>query len=197
MTGTVHKTVPVALRGVATTSWSEALKVIGGLWHLEGEDISVLGDGFVAASPNNKSALTVTVLNGLATLDRPYAIIHAGLPYVSDIETLDLQNAGGEPLIAQNKIVKDVTLIVEESRGVFVGAQPPAVDTGDDATLGLNELKIRELEEMEQPVDLKTGTINVSTEGLFNDAGRVFVRQVDPVPLTVLAVIPNVELGGD
>ena len=197
VTGTVHKTVPADLQGLPTTTWSEALKVIGGLWHLEGESISVLGDGFVAASPNNKGAVTVTVTGGLATLDRPYAIIHAGLPYVSDIETLDLMNAGGQPLITQNKLVKDVTLIVEESRGIFIGAKPPDVDTGDNATLGLNELKTRESEEMEQPVALATGPVNVSTEGFWNDAGRGFIRQVDPVPLTVLAVIPNVEFGGD
>lgn len=191
VTGTVHKTVPVSMRNTAMAVWSEAVDQVSGLWHLEGETVGVFGDGFVVASPNNAAydGTTVTIANGIATLEKPYAVIHVGMPYISDIETLDIDTVSGETLSDKKKLVSKVTMFVETSRGIFVGPKPPT-DDDDDPLEGLYEVKIRETEGYDEPVDLTTGTVDVNIKPEWNANGRVFVRQVDPVPLSVLSIVP-------
>lgn len=186
-----HKTVPVALRTGSTTNWAKAVDTISGLSHLEGEDLSVLGDGFVVASPNNESYVTKTVASGSVTLDKPYAVIHAGLPFISDVETLDVDNPNGETVADKKKLVSDVTIFVEASRGIWCGGKPPSDDSVDPLE-GLYEYKGRNDELMDDPIALKTGQININTMSEWNNHGRTFIRQVDPLPLSVLAIMPSV-----
>jgi hypothetical protein len=189
VTGKPHKTVPAALRSTATTAWAKAVDELAGLWHLEGKDVSVFGDGFVVASPNNDSYDTVTVSSGKITLDKPYAVIHVGLPYLCDLETLDIDTNNGETLQDKNKIVDLVNMFVEETRGVFVGPKPPSNDTTDPLE-DLIEFKIRNSEDYDSPVSLTTDNIDVNIKGEWNSNGRVFIRQVDPIPMTILSISP-------
>jgi len=189
VTGKPHKTVPASLRSTAVSTWTKAVDEIIGLWHLEGEDVSVFADEFVVASPNNDSYDTVTVNNGGITLDKPYGLIHIGIPYISDIESLDVDTASGETLSDKNKIVGEVNLFVEESRGIWSGPKPPSDDTVDPLE-GLTEFKLRNSETYENPVRLITDTIAVKIKSEWNSNGRVFVRQVDPIPMTVLSMSP-------
>lgn len=186
---TPHMTVPVAMRAVAFTTWARAVDQLTGLWHLEGKEVSVFADGFVVASPNNESYTTVTVTNGTITLDKTYTVIHVGLPFVADIYTLDIDTAQGETIVDKKKLISAVTVYFETSRGLWVGATPPTDDTTDPLE-GLTELKIRSDESYDSPVDLLTGneTINIRPE--WNSNGRIFLRQVDPLPLAILAVAP-------
>jgi len=184
-----HKTVPVGMRSVAISVWARAVDVVSGLSHLEGEDVSVFADGFVVANPNNAQYVTVTVNAGTAVLDRPYAVIHVGMPYLSDMETLDVDTAQGETIVDKRKLVTKVTAFVDESRGLWVGGKPPS-DDDTDPLEDLTELKIREDETTDEPVKLATGTVDVNISGEWNSNGRVFIRQVDPVPLAVLSVAP-------
>lgn len=184
-----HKTTPVAMRNTALTSWSRAVNQVSGLWHLEGEDVSVFADEFVAASPNNDSYTTVTVSNGAITLDKPYAVIHVGLPYISDLETLDLETTQSETLSDKNKQIVKLNLFVEETRGLWVGPKPPSNDATDPLE-GLVEMKLRSDEDYDEPVGLKTRVISANINSEFNRSGRVFIRQVDPVPSSILAVTP-------
>lgn len=187
VTGKPNITVPIAMRSVAIESWSKAITEVGGLWHLEGRDLSVFADAFVVASPNNPAYTVKTVTNGAITLDEPAAVIHAGLPFVVDIETLDIDSPNGETLSDKKKLINQVTMRVEESRGVFVGP----VEPDDEGISGLYEAKVRDEEGMNDPVALKTGNIEVKIEAHWSEGGRVFIRQVDPVPLTLLSVSPT------
>ena len=189
VTITPHKTVPISLRSIAITSWTRAVDNLQGLWHIEGKQVSVFADGFVAASPNNDAYEVVTVANGQITLDKTYGVIHVGLPYISDLETLDIDTTQGETLSDKFKNSKEVTLFVEESRGVFAGPKPPSDDLTDPLE-GLNEFKLRNDEGYDDPVDLKTGVIDVNLNSEWNSNGRIFVRQIDPIPLSVLAIAP-------
>lgn len=184
-----HRTVPTDLRTIAVTDWDEAVDQVAGLWHLEGKDVSVFGDGFVVASPNNVSYDTVTVSNGTVTLDKPYAVIHVGLPYYSDIETLDIDSPNGETIADKSKIVGEVNLYVEETRGIWSGATPPTDDTVDPLG-GLTELKIRSTEDYDSPVNLTTDNVSILIRPEWNSNGRVFIRQVDPIPMTILSINP-------
>jgi hypothetical protein len=181
-----HKTVPVEFRDTAITDWKKAIDEISGLWHLEGKQVSVLGDGFVLANPNNPSYDVLTVTDGKITLDKPYSVVHVGLPYTSDIETLSVDTPNGESIADKKQIFTSVNVFVEKSRGGFVGEKPPLNDGLD----GLFEFKVRNEEDYDSPVELRTGTMETTIDGAYDDNGRVFLRQTDPLPFTVLSIQP-------
>ena len=190
VTGRPHKTVDSELRSTASTSWGKAVDDVYGLFHLEGEAVSVFADGFVVASPNNEAYTTLTVTNGTITLDRPYVKISVGLPFISDIETLDIDVAQAETMMDKNKNIRQLNMHVKDSRGIFAGAKPPTDDSTDPLE-GLYELKTRDQEGYDDPVDLKTDVIEIKLRSEWNNNGRVFVRQVDPVPLSILSIAPT------
>lgn len=175
-----HKTVPTTMRNIAFTSWGKAVDVVSGLWHLEGKDVSIFNDGFVGANPNNEKYDIKTVTDGSITLDRPHVVIHVGLPITADIETLDLDSAQGPTTADKKKHLSVLTLFVEETRGLFAG-----VDANN-----LKELKIREDESLDEPIDLETGTVDINMSSDWTREGKILVRQIDPVPASILAVVP-------
>lgn len=189
VTGRPNRDVPVSLHAVATTGWAMAVDQVSGLWHLEGKDVSIFADGFVVANPHNDAYTTRTVANGVVTLDKPYAVIHVGLPITADLETLNLDTANAETMVDKNKLMSKVTLFVEESRGGWVGQEAPE-DEDTDFLGGLTEVKVRDDEDYDDPVELRTGTMDVNIQATWNDNGRVFIRQTDPVPMSVLAIAP-------
>lgn len=194
MSGRPHKTVPVGMRSTAigngSGSWAMAVSVVTGLWHLEGQAVSVFADGFVIGSPNNEAYSTYTVTNGQITLDRPYAVIHVGLPITADIETLDIDTVQGETLVDKKKLITKFTVWLEKSRGFFSGPKPPEDDDADPLQ-GLYETKLRDEESQDEPVELFTGTKTDLIRAEWNNNGRVFARVVDPVPVSFLAIAPS------
>lgn len=191
VTGNPDKNVPAGLQSTAITNWSKAVEHFSGLWHLEGKKVSVLGDGFVVASPNNNQSNypTLTVTNGQVTLDKPYAVVSIGLPFICDIETLDVDTAQGESIMDKQKMITAVTAYVQQTRGVWAGSQPPSDDSVDPLE-GLNELKIRQYEGYDDPVSLTTDEVEINIQSEWNNNGRAFLRQIDPLPMTVLAIAP-------
>lgn len=181
-----HKTVPASMQAVAISTWSKAVDEVGGLWHLEGEEVSVFADGFVVANPNNDAYDVVTVTNGIATLDKPYAVIHVGLPITSDLETLNMDLPGVSSMSDKKKSITKLTAFVEATRGVFAGSD---VDN-------LTEYKLRDEEGYDDPVALKTGTIDVNITGVWKSSGQIFIRQIDPVPASILSIVPTGYISG-
>lgn len=187
MYGFPDRDVPASMQNVAISVWALAVAAVGNLAHLEGKAVSVYADGYVAASPNNPSYTTVTVVDGVATLDEPYVRIRVGLPYIGDFETLDIDTPSGPSLKEERMAITRVGLFVMASRGIFAGRTFP---TGADAIDGLLEYKLRDIDALEVPVALTTGYVYVNVQGKWDDNGRIVVRQVDPVPLTILAAMP-------
>jgi hypothetical protein len=176
-----NRTVPVALRSAAISEWSKAVDQVSGLSHLEGEDVAIFADGYVSASPNNASYTTRTVTSGAVSLAEPHAVIHVGLPITADIETLDIDNPQGPSMADKKKNVNKLTMFVESSRGIFAGP---------DATR-LYEVKARNDEGYDEPVDLETGKVEINISSDWNSSGKVLIRQVDPLPLALLAIVPS------
>lgn len=185
VTGTPSKTVPVALQGVATSHWSRAVDELLGLDHLEGKNVGVFADGHVVASPNNEDYAVITVSGGGITLDACYSVIHVGLPYVSDMRTLDLDKVGTE-WRDRMKSVTHIALLVEQTRGLFAG---PDLDS-------LTEFIPEPVENYNEAVPMADGLIEMTIASTWNESGGFWVRQVDPLPVTILAAIPAGELGG-
>lgn len=186
------RTVPASMQAVAVGNgageWALAVDEVSGLDHLEGCDVSILADGYVVASPNNSAYTARTVASGAVSLDRPYAVIHVGLPYLSDLETLDLDSPGPRTWKDKKMLVNRVGLFIEKSRGVWLGRPDKATD--DEPLAGLQQLKQRSTEDYDDPTDLLTDSVEVQIDGNWNNNGRVLVRQPDPLPLTVLSVYP-------
>lgn len=172
-----HIDVPVAFQGVATASWADAVDELSGLDHLEGEAVSILADGYVHAQR--------TVAAGAITLERPFAVIHAGLPITADLEPLDVEVLSDETLVDKRKTTKQVSLMVESSRGGWAG---PDEDH-------LKEFKLEESASETVP-DAITGTIEVAIPATWRGTDALLIRQTDPLPLTVLSLVRLVEIGG-
>ena len=86
----------------------------------------------------------------------------------------------------KTKKVADVTVRFEKSRGLMIG---PSVDK-------LVPMKQREYEVMGAPTALLTGDKKIILKPDWNSNGRIFLRQSDPLPMTILAVIPDLKVGG-
>lgn len=177
-------TVPPELRGVATNLWTFQRDTIGGLWHLNGKAVNVLHDGAVTGP--------FVVQNGRVTLERPGGIVQVGLGYTAEIQTLELNAQGGDPMQDQKKLAYSVSMLVLASRGVLAGGV-----NGE-----LYEIPERAYEDYGQPPFLKTGVFDSNIPaGWGVDAGRVRLVSTDPLPMEILsittrAVSSNGQTGG-
>lgn len=178
-TGILQTPVPAALQNVATTEWTFARDTFTDLDHLEGETVSILADGNVLAQQS--------VTGGTITLDYPAGVVHVGLPYTAEIETLDVTIFGGDPIRDRAKCIPKVAVVVEDTVGLKIG--PDAAN--------LDPLVMREDEYYTDPVELQTDVFTAHPATTWNKTGRVLIRQDDPLPATVLAIFPQVEIGGD
>lgn len=148
----------------------KAEQSVSGLDHLEAETVSILAD----ASEVEQQVVT----NGAITLPgRKASRIHVGLPYTSDLETLDLRDAQGV-LTGRLLSVSKVHLRFIDTRGGFVGQ-----DAGS-----LAEIKQRDREDYNQPTALQEGEFSIVVEPDWLSAGRIMVRQTAPLPMTVQSI---------
>jgi len=152
-----------------------AVSSVSGLGHLEGQTVAVLGDGTPLG--------TFVVAAGAITLPAAHSEIHVGLPITSEFEPLDL-DVQGSSIRDRKKRIGSITVLLEASSRRF--------SAGPDSA----HLSAVQLEPWESAVDQFTGSVELNITAEYNQHGRVFIRQTDPLPLTILGVIPNVEVGG-
>lgn len=150
-----------------------------GLDHLEGEEVVVLADGNVVEG--------LTVTGGAITLTTAASKVHVGLRYTCDLETLDVDFSDQSGSIqGRKKKIGKVTMKLLNSRGLEVGP---------DLTR-LTPVKFREFEGFSEATQLFTGDKQVTIDQRWGSNSQVSIRQKYPLPLTVLAVIPEVVIGG-
>lgn len=151
---------------------------VSGLGHLEGKAVAVLADGNVVPG--------CTVAGGAIQLDGSYSKVTVGLPYTSDLETLNLEIApAGGTVQGQMKKIAQVTVRVKDARGLQVGLNQGA----------LQEVKQRSNETLGSPMQPFNGDWAIQIPSEWNRDGRLFVRQAYPLPTTVLDLIPEVKVG--
>ena len=68
--------------------------------------------------------------------------------------------------------------------------------TGGYLTDSLDPIVLRTNEPLGSAENLFTGDAEMALNAGYSKGGRVFIRQSDPLPITVLAVIPSVMVGG-
>jgi hypothetical protein len=152
-----------------------AVTTLSGLHHLQGETVSILANG---ASHQDK-----TVANGAVGLNVSTTVAAIGYGYTSVMETLRLE-AGSVDGTSQGKPkrIHAITVRLHETVGAEIGS-------GSDK---LDRIYFRDSSmPMDQAVPLFTGDKDVEFEGGFDDDDRIYARQTQPLPLTVLALFPR------
>ena len=155
----------------------KAITTIFGLEFLEGSDVAILADG------NNVTGKSVS--GGTVVLDDPASRVHIGLTYVADFMTLNIEAPGQGTKQGIMKRIPSVTIRLDKTRGLWVGP----------SFTQLAEMKQREFENMGTPTQLFTGDKHQELYPQWNVNGRLAIRQFYPLPMTILAVIPDVEYG--
>lgn len=156
---------------------------ISGLDHLEGKDVAVVADGNVVKN--------LTVSAGAITLPRAAEKVTVGLAYTPTVETLDVDVAStAESLKAKEISIAKVVIEVEKSRGGWVGPKE------DDGTTGqMFEIKPRFDSDGYGSIALKTFKQELIIDPQWNLGGGIRIEQRDPLPLAILAIVPEVSVG--
>ena len=157
------------------------VNLVQNLGHLEGRTVSVNADGFTEKG--------FVVTGGQITLPQAASKIHVGLPYVADLVIPDADFPSQEGTVqGRSKRLDRVILRVQNARGGKTGLSlsdevtamdliPPQLQT----TFGV-------------PIPLYDGDIECSVPSDVDTTARVCLRQTEPMPLTVLAVVRQVSL---
>ena len=154
-----------------------AVTTITGLSHLEGETVSVLADG--ATHPDK------TVSSGEITLDRSSSKVKVGLPFTSLLQTMRI-DAGAQNGTSQSKTkrIYEITLRLYETLGVEVG---PDLNN-------MERIPFRSSADlMDTSVSVFTGDKEIEFRGNYETDGFIFVRQNQPLPLTILSLYPKLQ----
>lgn len=150
---------------------------ISGLEHLEGYTVAILADGNVLPQQ--------TVENGKVLLGNKYKKVHVGLPIDAEIKTLPIDfTAQDGTYLSRKKRIVTVTLLLKDSRGGLFGMKENE----------LNEFKWRSNEVYGEPIGLQTGKFKVTIKSAtYDETQQIIIKQPDPLPMTVLSLIPEIE----
>ena len=170
--------VPTSLQGVAATSACLAVDSFTGADHLDGETVGVYADGQVLDD--------TTVSAGALTITIPSCKVTVGLRYNCDLESLQMEIPGdyGSARGAR-KVISGLSVEVDEWRGLSVGG----------SLTDLEEVDERHADNNYEPSTPENTLLYVYPTGEWSSTVRVALRQSDPLPVTVLSLIPEIEVG--
>lgn len=153
--------------------------VLSGLNHLIGETVDILADGAVQASK-------VVDNGGSITLDSAASHVVVGLPYTSKMRTVRFEP--GNPLgtsQGKNTRLTYLTLRFFQTLGGYAGYDDEAMD----------ELVFRDSDDlMDESPPLYTGDVRISVDHGYTTSIQSQVEQRQPLPMTILAVMPEYEV---
>ena len=152
-----------------------AISSVSGLYHLEGETLTILANG---AAHANK-----TVSNGGISFDFSATSAAIGYGYTSNLQTLRIESGSvdgtsqGKP-----KRIHGITVRLHETVGVEIG----------NSSGELDRIPFRDSSmAMDTAVPLFTGDKEIEFPGGFDDDDRVYIKQDQALPLSVLAFYPR------
>jgi hypothetical protein len=174
--GLAKHTAAFSVPTSAYTIYGGNFYVVTGLTHLNGRSVSILADGSVVTSQ--------TVTGGTITLTTPTALAHVGLGYNCDMETLNVELGMQDGTLQGRKVqISRVVIRLDSSRGGYLGPN----FTTMYKLLGDYDTSVA--------TSLFTGDIKQNLGGGYSDGGRFCFRQSEPLPVTILAVMPIVTQG--
>jgi len=154
-----------------------ATTTLSGLAHLEGQTVSVLADGATHADK--------VVSSGQISLDRSTTKAVVGLAYDSVLQTMRIEGGAAEGTSqGKTKRISKVVLRLFETVGAKVGPTLNQLETIPFRTTSSL---------MSNPVDtLLAGDKEIEFRDDYNTDGFIFVKQDQPLPLSILAIYPTV-----
>lgn len=173
----------VNINGSAYTAYVSGGKVrkcvttISGLWHLVGSAVTVLADGIPVTGHTVSSTGTITLATRASR-------VHIGLGYTSDIETLSIETQQGTSQ-GKPKKISTVNVRFNKSRGVYYGR---------DFTK-MHQLTQTDFGVLGATTGLFTGDIPVDLPPEWESNGRMAFRQRLPLPMSIVAIVPDFEVG--
>ena len=150
---------------------------ITGLNHLEGESVIALADGDLVTG--------LTVSSGSVTLPNASSIIHIGLPYTGQIDSLPLDLKAQIPTISKKKIVKEVTIRVQNTRGLFIG---PNEDN-------LESYPARSTELWGDPAATLTDLLRLPISDDWAREAGITIQSEQGLPMTILSMMVSTDVG--
>ena len=154
--------------GGATTSLS-------GLDHLEGQTVTILANGSTHADK--------TVSSGAITLDRSVTKAIVGLNYTSTLQTMRIESGSADGS-SQGKVkrIQEITARFFQT----VGGQIGSTSTNTDI------IPFRDSSmDMDTAVELFTGDKQIEFNADYETDGFIFIKQTQPLPMTVTALYPQ------
>lgn len=154
---------------------------VPGFDYLEGQTVSVLSDGAVESNQ--------IVTGGKVKLKTPGTVVTVGLPYVSEVlpQRLEMDLQDGTS-VSRIKRISRFSIYIHKSLG------------GEFTTNGVNwdRLYSRDTENnMDGSPPTFTGVKDVYTGGGYSPSADIHVRQTQPLPLTLLYIVPRWDVTGD
>lgn len=152
-----------------------AINALGGLYHLEGQAIQVLVNG--ATHPDK------SVSSGSIALNYSTVKAAVGYGFDSSMQTLRIDSGSvdgtsqGKP-----KRIHQITVRFFETVGAEVGN-----DSGEIDRIFFRDSSMS----MDTAVPMFTGDKDIEFPGGFDDDDRIYIKQSQPLPLTVLAFYPR------
>jgi hypothetical protein len=155
---------------------STAAATISGLRHLEGKTVDVLADG--ASHPQR------VVTGGAITLQLSASVVQIGLPCPFKLATLRLE-AGAQDGTAQGK-TKRINRMVVRLLDTLGGSMGPTETNVD-------EIQFRSgSDPMDAPPPVFTGDKEIAWPGGYEKEGYVWYVNDQPLPTTIVAMMPQV-----
>lgn len=146
---------------------------ISGLDHLAGETVTVLADG--ANQDDRKVSATGTI-----TLDYAASVVQVGLPYDSTMTTMPLVLISSDGnVVGKIKRITKATLRFYASHGCKISS--------DGATWDTVHFPL-----VDNEVTLFTGDKEVSFPGGNSTETKIHIKQDLPLPMTLLAILPEI-----
>lgn len=159
---------------VTVTEYDVLTKTFAGFDHLAGETVAVMADGSVRPS-------VVVAVDGTVFLATRAKSVSCGLKYEAVLQTNSLKVDNGE-IRNRQKSLAAVAIDVLDTRGLWLG------ETEDS----MSEKK----PVYGQQTDPLTGHVEIRFSNTWNKSGSFFLKQRDPVPCTILALLPEVAVAG-
>ena len=172
LTGCTRAVAGTAATHASGATVTQAVNQFSNLHHMEGQVVSILGDG--STHPD------VTVSSGVITLTRYVIKAHVGLNYTSTLKTMRIE-AGSTDGTAQGKVkrLQHATLRLFRSVGVKIGQSDTLTDVVPFRSSAYK---------MDQAITLFTGDKQIEFDSGFDTDGFVTVVQDQPLPLTLLGI---------
>lgn len=173
----------------AYKEYTSPTTVLSSLDHLASTVVGVLADDVDLGTMTVSASGTLGISSG-------YTSVFVGVPIESDLETLDIDiPSGAGTMQGQTIKVGNVTFKLINTRSGYIG---PNSGTLYEAFTyeALNDAYLREHSTTLGVTADFTGIVRAPLGAGAQTAGRVFIRQSRPYPITVSSIIPEISPGG-